>query len=469
MILARPVLVALAGLGVTGCVRYQPRPIDPAEYVSQYRTRRLDDSATVTWVARWSGAPAPEGWTDRQLAVAALRLRAELPRARAGWLAARAGEKSAGARPQPGVNADVERAVSGGRGEAPWVVGVGALLTFELGGKRAARVQEARARSVAAEAGLATEAWSIVSETRRAALDVVLAEAARGGAALELAAIAKVQALEQQGFAEAALSASEMSRTGAEVEEVRVSVAAAERARIDARAALAGAVGIPPRALDSVTVLPVTVTACENLETLGVDSLLEAAVKTRPEIARALAGYAGAEASLRLQIARQYPDLELGPGFIWDQGIHRWTLAFAVPALLAFRNRAPIVQAEAERSAAGARLVEVQDSVLREVGLAAERCRGARLEQQAADSQVVAAGRNLARARAAYARGETARLDAALAELAVVRADRVRRTAAQTAMLVSLDLETAVGQWHGRDGSGWPDPRVESGEEGVSK
>ena len=178
-----------------------------------------------------------------------------------------------------------------------------------------------------------------------------------------------------------------MSRTGAEVEEVRVSVAAAERARIDARAALAGAVGIPPRALDSVTVLPVTVTACENLETLGVDSLLEAAVKTRPEIARALAGYAGAEASLRLQMARQYPDLELGPGFIWDQGIHRWTLAFAVPALLAFRNRAPIVQAEAERSAAGARLVEAQDSMLRQVGPAAERCRGARLEQQAADWQ----------------------------------------------------------------------------------
>lgn len=462
-------LMVLAGLCVSGCARYQPQPIDAASHLAEYRARRLDDSALVAWVSRWAGPLSPDGWTDRQLAVAALRLRAELPRARAEWRLARAGERTAGARPQPGASADVERAVSGSRGQAPWVVALGGLFTVELGGKRGARLQQARARTAAAEAELAAQTWHIVLEARAAALGVTFAEGGRGIVARELAAIGDVQALEQQRFAEAAVTASEVSRTNAEVEEVRGAAALAERESIEARASLAAAVGVPPRAFDSIAVQPVASTACDRLDTLGVDSLQAMALTLRPEIAHALAEYGGAEAGLRMQVARQYPDLELGPGFIWDQGIHRWTLTLAVPGLLAFRNRAPIAEAEAARAVAGAHVLEVQDSVLRQITLAAEGCRGARAESAAAASRVATAGQNLDRARAAYERGETARLDAALASLAVVRAERVHRAARRGVMLAGLTLELAGGEWRGEQAPRWPDPRDETGEGGAPR
>ena len=469
MTLRRGALVMLGGLFVAGCARYQPQPIDAAAHVAEYRARRLDDSALVEWVGKWAGPLSADGWTDRQLAVAALRLRTELPRARAEWRTAKAGEGSAGARPRSGVNADVERSVSGSQGQPPWVVAIGGLLSVELGGKRAARIQGARAHTAAAEAELAGRAREIVLETRRAALGVTLVEAERHFAALELAADSKVQTLEQQRFAEAAVTAAELSRTNAEVEEVRVVAAAAERDWIEARASLAAAVGVQSRALDSVVVLPVASTACERLDAIGLRSLESLALTMRPEIARSLAEYAGAEAALRLQVARQFPDLDLGPGFIWDQGVHRWTLALALPGLLAFRNRAPIAEAEAARTAAGAKVLEVQDSVLREVGLAGEGCRGAGVLSAAADSQVAASGRNLARAKAAFERGETARLDAALAELAVVRAERVRHAAERELKLAGIAVEGATGEWGGREAVGWPDPRAENGEEGEPR
>jgi outer membrane protein TolC len=462
-------LAALAALSVTGCVRYQARPIDLAAHPGEYRTRRLDDTALVHWVTEWGGAPSSAGWTDRQLAVAALRLRAEIARARAEWRAVRAGEGAAAARPAPGLSTDVEHAVSGNDGQAPWVVSLAGLFSIELGGKRAARLQEARARTAGAEAALTAQAWHIALETRRAALDLTLADTGRAAAATEVVAVDTVLALERQRFAEAAVTASEVARASADLADVRGTLAAAERQAIEARASLAAAIGVTPRAMESVAVLPVVSPACDWIETLGVDSVEGRALTLRPEMAHSLAEYAATEGSLRLQIARQYPDLDLGPGFIWDQGVHRWTLAFALPGLLGFRNRSPIVQAEAERAAAGARVLETQESVIREVATAAESCRGARLERVAADSQVAGARRNLARAQAAYERGETARLDAALARLALVRAERVLRDADRRLALAGLAVEEAAGEWKGGGAMRWPDPRTESGEEGASR
>jgi outer membrane protein TolC len=174
---------------------------------------------------------------------------------------------------------------------------------------------------------------------------------------------------------------------------------------------------------------------------------------------RALAEYAAAEADLRLAVAGQYPDLDLGPGFIWDQGVDRWTLALTLPNLLGFRNRAPIDEANAARAAAAARVGEVQDALLADVELAAARCRGALSERGAADSLVVAAQRAAQLARNAYERGETSRLEPALADLTVVRAERARAAAEARLRVSGAALDAASGIWSATGADRWPDPR----------
>jgi cobalt-zinc-cadmium efflux system outer membrane protein len=459
----------LLTLAAAGCARYRPQPVDPAAFPAAYRERRLDDSAVVAYVARWSEAPAQKLWSDRQLALAALILRPDLARARAQWRTALAGERSAGARPQPGVQADVERAVSGNDGQSPWVVSLAGLLTLELGGKRSARLQQARARTAGVESELHLTFWQVVQETRLAALGAVLAAAELDGAERELDAVARVLGFERERFAEAALTSSELARTGTELQDARAAVASARRGVLDARARLAGMIGVPPGALDSVQVTVSPTADCEVVDSLGADSLESMALSHRAEVGQALAGYAAAEAALHLQVARQYPDLDLGPGFIWDQGVHRWTVALAAPALLAFRSRAPIAEAVAARSAAAARIAEVQDSILVQVGASAAGCRGGRLEQVGADSQVVAARRARALAEAAYQRGETTRLDAALAELGVLRAERASRAADRTLRSAALALDAALGLWRGEAGNRWPDPREDTDVHGATK
>jgi hypothetical protein len=77
---------ALAALGVVvalhGCVRYVPRPVEPVTHAMAYRARRLSDPRLLDWVSRWADRPAPDRWTDRQLALAALGLRSEVASSR---------------------------------------------------------------------------------------------------------------------------------------------------------------------------------------------------------------------------------------------------------------------------------------------------------------------------------------------------------------------------------------------------
>jgi outer membrane protein, heavy metal efflux system len=181
-------------------------------------------------------------------------------------------------------------------------------------------------------------------------------------------------------------------------------------------------------------------------------------------VATALAEYAVAESRLRLEVARQFPDLELGPGFVWDEGVHRWTLAFALPALLGSRNWGAITEADAARDVVGLHVAEVQDSVLADAGMAVQGCRGARLELVAADSVVAAAERLDRRESEAYARGETSGLEPARAELQLMRARRARRAAERRLAQASLELERAAGGPPSADGQ-WPDPRQDPSTE----
>ncbi len=453
-------------LACAACAHYVPQPLDVPRHPAEVLGRDLADSTLVAAVARHAGRPEGNRWTDRQLAVAALRLRADLRRLRAEERAAHAAVRTAGERPRPGVQGDLERRVGGRNAEGPWVVAVGGLFAVELGGKRGARLQAARAGRVLAEARLVAAAWEVVGDTRRAVAGLAHAAGAVEDAGDEIRLLEEVQALERARFAEAALGASELARTSTEVQTARLSLAEAEHGVLGARAALAAALAVPVRALQAVEPVLLAPASCAGFHPATVDSLIASALGRRQEVTLALGEYALAESQLRLQVARQYPDLELGPGFVWDQGVHRWTFALALPALLGGRNRGAIGEAEAAREVAGLRVAEAQDAVLADVEAAVQRCRGAGLELAAADSVVAAAERYAERDRAAYQRGETSRLEPARGELLLLRAAQARRRAERRLALASLDIERSAGGPSPLT-SEWPDPRQDPDKEAT--
>jgi outer membrane protein TolC len=193
------------------------------------------------------------------------------------------------------------------------------------------------------------------------------------------------------------------------------------------------------------------------LDALGPDTLQALALQRRFELGAALADYAVAEAEVRLEVARQYPDLTIGPGLAWDQGIARWIFSFGTPGFPHRANRGPIAESEARRTTRAARVSLLQDSVLAEVDAAVATCRDARVEVAAADSLVATTRVGATLTENAYRRGEIGLTEVAFARLAVLRAERVLRAATVRRAAAGVALESAVGSWLVPTPIRWPD------------
>ncbi|HRX56398.1 MAG TPA: TolC family protein, partial [Verrucomicrobiales bacterium] len=91
-----------------------------------------------------------------------------------------------------------------------------------------------------------------------------------------------------------------------------------------------------------------------------------------------LADYATAEAILKLEIARQYPDFHLNPGYEFDAGNNKWAIGFGLTLPVLNQNQGAIGEAEAKRKELAAAFDAVQTRVLNECDRAAAGVEAAR-------------------------------------------------------------------------------------------
>lgn len=433
--------VALIG----GCASYSARSLDRADPVARYTSRRLDDPALRVALDSLHAAAFPEGWRDWQLATAAWLLRPERPRALAELGVARAAAVSAGARPPIGVGSETEYSFSGTGGESRFGVALSTLFTVEAGGKRGARIARAKAGLVLATARLAEESRDVRWQVRNALGEWAAARRLAQGGERELALLDSVVGLTRARFEGGTASQSDVARADADRQEWAAELASRRREVAEREAVLARVVGVPTTELARHGILFDSASTCPA--SAATDSLARVALVARPEVARVLAEYQLAESEVRVEVAKSWPDLALGPGLFFDHGVSKWTVAFGLPALALHGNRGPIHEAEARREVAARRVAEVQEQVLGEVGSALDGCIATGAEVAALD--VSPAGRRAQLVDSAFARGETGRLEVALMRLEAVRAQRRVTEAGLRRLRAGLALEWALGVWSG--------------------
>jgi outer membrane protein TolC len=82
------------------------------------------------------------------------------------------------------------------------------------------------------------------------------------------------------------------------------------------------------------------------------------------DVRRALAQYAAVEADLALEIAKQYPDINIGPGYTYEERNSFFTVGISSTIPIFNRNQGPIAEAEARRREAAALFLETQAQVI---------------------------------------------------------------------------------------------------------
>jgi cobalt-zinc-cadmium efflux system outer membrane protein len=381
--------MTLALTAAAACVRYHPQPIAPGRTMGDLEARRLDspelgrfliaNKETETW--------PPATWDLKSLTLAALYFHPEMDIARAQWGVARGGRITAGERPNPTLNPLVGYNATSPRSEVtPWIPEVALELTIETAGKRGIRIAEARHLAEAARWQILSAAWAVRSRLRGALLEV----SAAGEMASLLADQEKLQTefvrlLELQKDA-GEVSTYDLTQARVALDQSRLAAIEAARAREDAMARLAASLGLTRPALEGVTL---SFDAFRGLEPdLPSGEIRRQAVLNRSDILAALAEYEASQSRLKLEIAKQYPDINLGPDYQLDQTDSKWTLGLALVLPVFSRNRGPIAEALAGRAESAARFLALQSQVIGELDAAIEDLRAAVLKSRAAEDLV---------------------------------------------------------------------------------
>jgi len=338
LLIPLPFLIAAAG-----CVQYAPRPLDSAGSAASLRQRHL-------------GAKT---WTLSALIDEAVRTEPNVLLARAQYDTARAAIRTAGERPNPTVALSPQiitpyTALIGG------TYGVDFDWTFETAGKRGRRLDVAQAGVRAAAARVVEASWKARVAVRKALLEFYAAEQRAQLLSDAVARQGELLKFLDQRFEAGAESRSSAVQPRLLQVQLRLQVADAMRNAALARAALAEALGM---GVDGLAGARFSFAAFERTTTPR-GSYRREALTHRADILAALADYAAAEGALRLEVARQYPDIHLNPGYQLDAGESKWALGIGLTLPILNQNRGPIAEAEAKRVEAAAKFNAVQAAVL---------------------------------------------------------------------------------------------------------
>lgn len=427
------IIFCVATIAVGGCAHFEPRAIAPAASVSDFEARTLNGPEVGEFIAkntqREPGSWPPAHWDLELLTLVALYYHPALDVARANWSVAEAGVQTAGMRPNPTLNFNAQRATSAPSGTSPWTVDLNLDIPVETAGKRGYRVEQANHLSDAARLAIASTAWQIRSHVRSALLELQVTLQTRE----ELHQQQRWQQ-DNVGLLERRLTvgmASTPEVTQARIALVQNAVALGDSERLlsDTRIRLAGALGLSSKALDRVEISPPVLT---EFAAVPADDLRAQALLRRPDTLAALAEYAASQSALQLAIANQYPDVHLGPGYTWDQGVKKWSLGLLLMLPVMNQNQGPIAEARAKRDQAAATFNATQARAIGEIETALGSYRASRDKLVAIEGLAVAQKDQLRKAEALFKAGETdraallgARLE--LSQTALARVDALAK------------------------------------------
>ena len=343
----------------SACASYEPRPLIPGDELAALRARTLD---AIKIEQRHSGEQPrgeiafdlSDGLDEAELVAVALTLNPGLRAKRLEIGEAEALLIGAGLWPNPEVGLAVRPGIDGATGTG---IELDALFALLRPGERNARREIALARLDVVRAQIATEELQLVAQTRKARVTILAAdENARlleGEAALREQASALLRRRKDIGEA----TDLDLLLVDLELFDMQRALREARSERLQARRALTELLGLPSsyevdltNAADGLTFVVVETPSDEELDQRILTGRFDLQAKE--------AQYRQAEEELRLAIARQYPNLRLGPSFEQDvEGSRALGLGVEIEIPLFDRNQGEIAEKHAARDRARAEYV----------------------------------------------------------------------------------------------------------------
>jgi outer membrane protein TolC len=337
--------------------------------MAAYESRSLEQPGLTAFLQ--SAMPnrqwPPENWDLTALTLAAFYYQPELDVFRARLGIAQTDIQSAGQYPNPTLSLipAFNSTTTSDAGISPWIVDSSLDFPYQTAGKRDLRIAEAKSLSEAARLELAQAAWTLRSRIRNAMINLYEAR--------QLQDMLETQCRFQQQNVNLLLAVRNLGQVSPfEVYQGRVALHAAELERFDAQkkhtlalGSLAEAVGVPRKSLEGISI---SLDWCDKLPSSLPDAeTRRKAMLNRADLLALLAHYQASQFALQLEIAQQYPDITIGPGYSFDQSENKWALGVSLTLPVFNQNQGAIAAAEKRREEAAAAFNTLQAAILHKI------------------------------------------------------------------------------------------------------
>ena len=358
----------------TGCAteQYEAKPLSTQAVLTHINNRDPNSAEFNAYLAK-QGFKADElpikSWGLRELTLSALFFHARLNVAKSQLALAQLSIDSANIKQNPSISGNFGRSNQANGDINPWAYGLQVDIPIETTNKRAMRVEEARHLAEAARLDVAETAWQLRQDIATDLLKLHENTAKIAQLSNELQVHQQITNILQKrvdtGLASnTELHINQLAQQNLEFERNK------QIAKTDEiRAKLATDCGLPletfkqlqltPFSLD--TTLTQQITAINRLT---ANQLQESTLLNRIDIRRSLAKYAAAESKIKLEIAKQTPDVSISPGLAFEFGDTVWSLGINALLSLANKNQTMIAETKQLREIEAAQFEALQAQII---------------------------------------------------------------------------------------------------------
>lgn len=381
---------------LAACQSYERKPLDIKATREAWVARSpVDDSVRAFAAGLEASTPSrsefdpTDGLTLVEAEVVALVFNPDLRQARLDAGVATAEAKYAGLWDDPVLGIDMERIVKGANGANPWVAGGTVGLTIPLSGRLEAAKTRSNAHARAELDRVAAREWAT-----RAALRELWVEWSAARVRTEVSRDLLTKLRNIADIANRQEQAGSMTRLDSRLFRVELARRDADQIAFDSRLKelelqLCGMLGLAPSAaIECVPAIALTPPQLQNGE-INESALFSALEVSNPELTAVRSQYEVAEQSLREEVRKQYPDLQIGAGYGQDQGDDRVLLGIQLPLPLWNRNQQGVATATAERDAARGRFEIAFEHLAMQASIALVRYQSGKSQREVIESTVV--------------------------------------------------------------------------------
>ncbi len=377
-------------------------------------------------------------WDADDLTFCALYFHPSLDVARAQWRLAEQAEASAAERPIPSLNGHFANSNQANGDNSPYAFGLSIDIPIETANKRDIRIENARHLSIAAKLEIAQTAWQLRKDVVQSLNDYQFNQQQIIFLTNEEARRKEIVAIYQKRVDLGAASNVELSTAKLLLQTITSELNAKKYSRLVLRSKLASSTGLPLTKIEAMHFVP----DADSQKEVGFPpsgNLQTTALLNRLDIRIALERYAVSEAKLKLEIAKQYPNLVISPGYAYEFGDSIWSLGLSGLLTILNKNKLAIAEATQLREVEATQFEALQAKTIAQADTANMELM---LAKQALDNQQKLREQqqlNTQRSERKFKAGEIDRLELAFNELENINADK-------SVALLQFQLKTAQNQ-----------------------